>query len=295
MNDYTSAWLVLTDRRWDSSMSTIKIHTNGKPINLYYEDWGSGKPVILIHGWPLDHQMWEHQLYELPQHGIRCIAYDRRGFGKSDKPWEKYDYNTLASDLHGLLEGLNITDATLVGFSMGGGEVARYLGRYGSERVSKAVFISSVTPLLVKKDYNPDGVDPSQLDMMVEEITADRPKFLATFGRQFYGEGLLTSPVSEELLQWTSAMALQSSLKASVECIRAFSETEFYGDLEQINIPTLVIHGDADKTVPYATTGKETARLIPNAELSVFPDAPHGLFVTHRERLNHELVQFVKS
>ncbi len=276
-------------------MSTVSIGSGSSTINLFYEDWGTGKPVILIHGWPLNHRMWEYQLTELPRHGMRCIAYDRRGFGQSDKPWEGYDYDTLAADLHGLIETLDLNDVTLVGFSMGGGEVARYLSRYGSKRISKAVFISAVCPLLIKQHDNPEGVPREQFDSIIEGLTADRPAFLAKFGKLFYGEGLLSKPVSDEILQWSAQLAYCASPKATLDCVRSFSETDFRADLKKIDVPTLVIHGDADKTVPLDTTGRITANIVSGAKLSVFKGAPHGLFITDKERLTEELQKFISA
>ncbi len=276
-------------------MSMLKVQNNSSSVNLFYEDWGSGTPVVFIHGWPVSHEMWEYQLSELPKHGLRCIAYDRRGFGKSDKPWEGYDYDTLTSDLNGLVEGLDLKDVTLVGFSMGGGEVARYLGTYGSSRISKAVFVSSVAPILIHRADNPEGVPHAQFDKIVESLINDRPAFLSMFGKQFYGAGSSSKPVSAEILQWTSNLALCASPKATIDCVRSFSETDFRQDLKKIDVCTLVIHGDADKNVPFDTTGKVTAQLVKGAKLSIFEGAPHGLFITEKERLNSELLSFIKK
>jgi len=276
-------------------MSTIKVQGNVSSISLFYEDWGHGSPVVLIHGWPLNHRMWEHQMLELPRHGLRCIAYDRRGFGASDKPWEGYDYDNLASDLHGILEGLDLKNVTLVGFSMGGGEVARYLGTYGSSRVSKAVLISSITPLLMQCEDNPEGVPHAQFEKIVEAVRNDRAAFLTSFGKLFYGEGILSRPVSSEMLQWTSSMALCASPKATIDCVRSFSQTDFARDLKNIDVPTLIIHGDDDRIVPLDTTGKIAAKMVKGSQLSVFSGAPHGLFITDKERLNSELLTFIKS
>ena len=276
-------------------MSIIEIKNKEASINLYYEDWGSGTPVIFIHGWPLSHEMWEYQMNTLAEQGLRCIAYDRRGFGKSDKPWDGYDFDTLAHDLNGFLEALDINGAVLVGFSMGGGEVVRYLSHFGSKRVSKAVLISSVAPVLIQKRNNPEGVPAEKFDEMIIQLKKDRPAFLAAFGKQFYGEKWILKAVSNETLEWTSQLALKGSPKATIECIRSFSETDFRSDLEKIEIPILVIHGDADKIVPFDTTGKIAARLIKNGKLSVFEGAPHGLFFTDSDRLNSELISFINE
>ncbi|WP_266364111.1 alpha/beta fold hydrolase [Tellurirhabdus rosea] len=262
-------------------------------VSLHYQDWGTGQPVVLIHGWPLSHEMWEYQMTELPKHGLRCIAYDRRGFGKSSKPWASYDYDTLAQDLHGLLTELDLRDVTLVGFSMGGGEVARYMGRYGGERVSKVVFVSSVTPYLLQDDSNPDGVDRSTFDDMVEQIQKDRADFLQTFGKQFYGVNLISHPVSQAHLDGDFMRAYLASPKATVDCVRSFSETDFRQDLQRIKVPTLIIHGDSDKTVPFESSGQLTHRLMPHSQLLTYSGAPHGLFFTERDRLNQDLLSFI--
>ena len=262
-------------------------------VDLFYHDWGSGKAVVLIHGWPLDADMWEHQSLFLARNGCRVIAYDRRGFGRSSQPWKGYDYDTFAADLKAVLDGLDVHDATLVGFSMGGGEVARYLATYGSERVSKAVLVAAVTPFLLKTADNPDGVDQSVFDQMIEGLEKDRPNFLANFSKQFYGAGLLNFSISNELLEWSRQVAMLASLKATVDCVRAFSETDFRGDLGKIDVPTLVIHGDADQTVPFEKSGELAAKIIPSAELKIYKGAPHGLFHTSKDALNQDLLAFI--
>ena len=260
---------------------------------LYYNDWGTGKPVVLIHGWPLNSDSWEYQSVFLASQGLRVIAYDRRGFGKSAQPWSGYDYDTLADDLAALLDKLDLHDATLVGFSMGGGEVARYLARHGAARVSKAVLLAAVTPFLLKTDDHPEGVDRSVFDQMIDGLQKDRPGFLATFGKQFFGAGMLNFSVSSEILQWASMMALHASPKATLDCVRAFSETDFRADLRAITVPTLIIHGDADATVPIDVAGRAAAALIPNAEFKEYGGAPHALFYTERDRLNEDLLAFI--
>jgi len=278
-------------------MSYIKTKsaTTSSEVALFYQESGTGKPVVFIHGWPLNHEMWEYQLTELPKHNLRCIAYDRRGFGKSDRPWEAYDYDTLADDLHELLTQLNLTDVVLVGFSMGGGEIARYVGKYGSDRIAKIAFISSVTPFMLKTEDNEDGVAKEIFDDMIAKITADRPAFLADFGRQFYGVGMLTQPVSKALLVWNQMQCLASSAKATLECVRSFSETDFRKDIQKISVPVLIIHGDADQTVPIGLSGDQTAALLPNARYLVYNDAPHGLFITEKEKLNADLLRFISA
>lgn len=276
-------------------MQTIEVGSaaNGEPVHLAYQDAGTGRPVVLIHGWPASHAMWQYQSAELPRHGIRAIAYDRRGFGHSSKPWEGYDYDTLADDLKGLLDGLNLQDVTLVGFSMGGGEVARYMARHGGARVAKVVFVGSVTPYLLKTDGNPEGVDPAIFRQMLEGLNKDWPDFLATFGKQFFNVGMLKQPVSQATLDWMQHLALQASLKATLDCVHAFAETDFRNDFAGISVPALVIHGDADQVVPPEASANRTVELLRSVQYKVYEGGSHGLFVTHKDELNRDLVQFV--
>jgi pimeloyl-ACP methyl ester carboxylesterase len=278
-------------------MNSIEVSksSNGEPVRLAYQDLGNGRPVILIHGWPVSHAMWEYQLLELPNHGMRVIAYDRRGFGHSSKPWEGYDYDTLADDLKGLIEGLDLRDVTLVGFSMGGGEVARYMARHGGDRISKVVFVSSVTPYLMKSDDNPDGIDPDIGREILSALKDDRFDFLLGFGKKFFNEGLLKHPVSLATLQWTHSLALAASPKATFECAKAFGQTDFRNDLKSIKVPCLVIHGDADQTVPMEASSARTVELLRNAEYQVYDNAPHGLFITHKDQLNQDLIRFINQ
>jgi non-heme chloroperoxidase len=265
---------------------------HGNAINLFYEDLGTGKPVVFIHGWPLNHEMWEYQLSVLPLHNLRCIAYDRRGFGKSDRPLDHYDYDTLADDLKTLLNHLQLMQVTLVGFSMGGGEIARYIGKYGTERIEKVVLVSSVTPYMLKTDNNPEGVEKAAFDEMVLKIGEDRPAFMADFGKKFYGVNMFSDPVSQPMLDWNLKHCLMSSARATMDCVRSFSETDFREDVLKINVPTLIIHGDADKTVPISA-GNRTAAMLPHAQYLVYEDEPHGLFITQKDRLNTDLLSFI--
>lgn len=275
-------------------MSYIKSNqTSSVPVNLYYEDWGQGKPVVFIHGWPLSHEMWEYQLTELPKHGLRCIAYDRRGFGKSDKPWSGYDYDTLAGDLKAIMDELDLNDVTLVGFSMGGGEVVRYFSKYGGARVTKVVLLGSVTPYLLQTDDNPEGVAKEMIDEMITQLQDDRPDFLADFGKQFYGVNFISKPVSHSFLAWSGTLALQASPKATIECVKSFAYTDFREEMISVTVPTLIIHGDSDKTVPIEATGQQAAIMIKNALFRIYEGAPHGLFYTERERLNIDLLSFI--
>ncbi len=262
---------------------------------LFYNDWGNGKPLVLIHGWPLDSDMWEYQASYLATQGLRCIAYDRRGFGRSDQPWAGYDYDTLADDLAAVMDQLDLYEATLVGFSMGGGEVARYLSRHGAGRVARAALISAVTPYLLKTPGNEDGADKSVFDQMVEGLQADRPHFLAGFGKSFFGAGLLNFTVTAEILQWASTMALLASPKATTDCVRAFSETDFRPDMAAFTMPTLIVHGASDVTVPAAVSGQRTAKMIPHARYIEYAGAPHALTFTEKDRLNADLLAFAHS
>ncbi len=264
-------------------------------VKLYLKDWGAGPPVVLIHGWPLDADMWEAQAPVLAARGHRVIAYDRRGFGRSDQPWTGYDYDTLADDLAAVIDGLELEGVTLVGFSMGGGEVARYLSRHGAGKVAKAVLVGSVTPFLLKTADNPDGADKSLFDGMVEQLKKDRPHFLAGFGQPFYGTGLLKHPVSDEMVRWSQSVAMLASPQATTACVRAFSETDFRPDMAAFTVPTLIVHGTGDQTVPIDISGRVTARMIPHSQLIEYDGAPHGLFATEADRLTSDLLIFLRS
>ncbi|WP_276091397.1 alpha/beta hydrolase [Pedobacter sp. JY14-1] len=266
---------------------------NPSSVNIFFEDYGSGRPVILIHGWPVSHEMWEYQIAALTDAGYRCIAYDRRGFGQSDKPWTGYDYDTFAADLHQVITTLELNDVILAGFSMGGGEVVRYLGRYGASRISKAILVSTVVPLLLKTDGHEEGVPGEVFNEMIVHIRDDRPAFLTEFGKQFFGEALLNKPVSQEIQDWMHGLAVVASPKATVDCVRAFSETDFRTDLSTITIPVMIVHGDEDKIVPINATSDITASLLPNAAYYRIEGAPHGLFITHKSELNQLLINFI--
>ena len=268
---------------------------SGEEIKLAYFDYGKGKPVVLIHGWPLCKEMFEYQLEALVGAGFRVIGYDRRGFGKSDQPWDGYDYDTLTDDLKAVIDQLNLSDVTLVGFSMGGGEVARYFTRYGGENVSKVVLISSVVPYMPQTDDNPDGVPQDKLEEMANKAKDDRIGFLDTFGKQFFGVNLVSHPVSTPYLEYNRMLASMASPKATLECMKAFAYTNFRADAVNINVPTLIIHGDSDKTVPIETSSKRAAELIKNNQYIVYAGAPHGLFYTEKERLNQDLVSFISG
>ena len=267
----------------------------GEEIKLAYSDYGKGKPVVLIHGWPLSREMWEYQLNDLVEGGSRVIKYDRRGFGKSSKPWDGYDYDSLAADLHALMEGLNLTEATLVGFSMGGGEVARYLNQYGDQRVARVVLISTVLPYLLKTRDNPDGVDESVFKEMMEQMKEDRIDFLDSFGKQFFGVNLISHPVSTPFLEYNRMLASMATARSTQQCANSFARTDFRNDLKAIKVPTLIIHGSTDKTVPIKASSDRTVSLIPGSQYLVYDGAPHGLYYTHRKQLNLDLINFING
>jgi non-heme chloroperoxidase len=255
---------------------------------------GAGRPVVLIHGWPLSGHSWEKQVPPLLEGHYRVITYDRRGFGWSSQPATGYNYDTLAADLNTLIEKLDLNDITLVGFSMGGGEVARYLAKYGSARVRQAVFVSAITPFLLKTDENPDGVDEKIFGDIQQGLSKDRPAFLAQFFKMFYNDHLLGKQISEEAMRASWSTAIQASAIATYACVDAWLE-DFRNDLATISVPTLVVHGDADKVVPFKSSGKRMPDLIDDCRLVTIPDAPHGLNWTHSETLNQELVAFLKE
>jgi non-heme chloroperoxidase len=266
---------------------------NSGNIDLYYEDHGSGKPVVLIHGYPLSGASWERQVPVLLDAGHRVITYDRRGFGKSSQPTTGYNYDTFAEDLHKLVTRLELRDFALVGFSMGGGEVARYLGKYGSKGVSKVVIISGVPPFLLKTPDNPEGVDGSVFEGIKKAIAADRYAFFTDFFKNFYNTDLLLGKrVSEQAVQASWNIGAGASATASLACVPTWHE-DFRNDLSRVDVPTLVIHGDADRILPIAASGLRTAKLIKGARLLVVKDGPHCITWTHAEQVNGGLLEFL--
>jgi non-heme chloroperoxidase len=264
----------------------------GEEISIAYSDYGKGQPVVFIHGWPSSREMWEYQLADTVNAGYRVVKYDRRGFGKSSKPWSGYDYDTLAADLHEIIEQLDLQKAILVGFSMGGGEVVKYIANYGQERIARVVLISTVLPYLMKTNDNPEGVDKKIFDDMAEKIKNDRIGFLEDFGKMFFGIGLLNKPLSPALLNYYHHLTTVATQQSTLECAKSFSGTDFRNDLKKITVPTLVIHGDNDKIVPLENSSQRTASMIPQSELIVYNDGPHGIFYTHRGLLNKDLLNF---
>lgn len=280
-------------------MPFISVPSSSEPdVELHYTDVGAGKPVVLIHGWPLSGRSWEGQVSALVDAGHRVITYDRRGFGQSSQPWNGYDYDTFASDLKVVLETLDLRDVTLIGFSMGGGELARYVGTYGTERVAKLVFASAVPPYLWKSDDNPDGgVDAGLAQWFHDGLTGDRPAFLHEFLELFFTAGK-PSPanrpkVSSEQIEYNLGIALMASPKGTLDCTTAFATTDFRDDLSKITVPTLVIHGDSDIIVPLEVSGQRTHEAISGSELVVIADAPHGLTVSHKDEWNRHVLAFL--
>jgi pimeloyl-ACP methyl ester carboxylesterase len=262
---------------------------------LFVKDWGQGQPVILMHGWPLSADTWDFSAMAIAEAGFRAIAYDRRGFGRSSQPWEGYDYDTLSDDLAAVIEATGAANCVIVGFSMGGGEVARYMSRHRGEGVSKAALISSIVPYMLKTDDNPNGVPSAVFDEMAKAMKDDRPKFFAEFFKTFYGVGVMSKPTSDEVVEWSCDVAMLSSLKATLGCANAFATTDFRTDLPSFNVPTLIIHGTADNTVPIDTSARPAAEGIPQAELIEYDGAAHGIFATDKERLTEDLLRFLQQ
>ena len=271
----------------------------GHPVDLHYTDQGTGAPVVLIHGWPLSGRAWEPQIGPLVTAGHRVIAYDRRGFGQSSQPWTGYDYDTFAADLDALMTSLDLTGATLVGFSMGGGEVVRYLSTYGSGRTAKAVLASAVPPYLYKSDDNPDGgLDDATIATFENGVRSDRSAFLDGFTSDFFSTAGLVGKklkVSEAQRQYALRIAEGASPKGTLDCIAAFGRTDFRGDVSKVTVPTLVIHGDSDAIVPFEVSGQRSAQLVAGARLHVVEGGPHGINVSHAEEFNRVLIEFLAS
>jgi len=266
---------------------------NSSDIDLYYEDHGSGPAVILIHGYPLNGASWEKQIPELLGAGHRVIIYDRRGFGKSSQPTTGYNYDTFAADLNKLISHLHLREFALVGFSMGGGEVVRYIGKYGSKGVSNAVIIGGVPPYLLKTADNPEGVDAGVFEGIQKAVAADRYAFFTEFFKNFYNlDQLLGKRISEQAVQASWNVAASASAVASLACVPTWHE-DFRNDVAKINVPTLVIHGEADRIVPFASAGQRTAKLVKGARLATIKDGPHCVIWTHADEVNRELVSFL--
>ena len=276
-------------------MAFVQVDTeNSTPVELYYEDHGSGSPVVLIHGWPLSGRSWENQVPALVDAGYRVITYDRRGFGSSSQPWTGYDYDTFTADLATLLDHLDLGEATLVGFSMGGGEVARYIGRYGTDRVAKAVLAAAVPPYLYHSDDNPEGgLDDATIQQFEDGVRTDRIAFLEGFTTDFFAAGDRYALISEPSRLYHREIAEFASPKGTLDCIEAFSYTDFREDLAKIEVPTLIIHGDSDAIVPFEVSGKRSHEAIADSSLALIEGGPHGLNATHSEEFNRRLLDFL--
>ncbi len=275
-------------------MPTVAVGTeNGAPIELHYTDVGSGRPVVLIHGWPLSGRAWEGQVPALAAAGHRVITYDRRGFGQSSQPWGGYDYDTFAADLDTLIRHLDLREVALVGFSMGGGEVVRYIATYGTDRIAKAVLAAAVPPYLYASEDNPEGgLDDETIAGFEGAVQTDRLAFLEDFTNNFFGaNGQLR--VSEQQREYAKAIAAFASPKGTLDCIAAFGRTDFRGDLEKVTVPTLVIHGDSDAIVPFEVSGRRSAHALADSRLVVIQGGPHGLNASHPAEFNEALVTFL--
>ena len=264
--------------------------------HLYSKVWGEGRPIVLIHGWPLSADSWDPISHALAEAGFRAISYDRRGFGRSTQPSDGYDYDTFADDLAAVMAYHGVSEnVALVGFSMGGGEVARYLTRHGSKGISQVALIGSVVPYMLQDESNPDGVPQATFDEMTEAMLKDRAKFFTGFFKDFYGVGLLARPVSEEVLHASWNTAMQAGLRPTLAAAKAFATTDFRPDLASFTMPTLVIHGTSDVTVPIDATAREVARKVPQAQLIEYPGEAHGVFATQTERLTRDLLDFLSG
>jgi len=276
----------------DAAMPMIKTRDG---TLLRTKIWGTGRPVILLHGWPLSSDTWDDHAMAIAENGMQAIAYDRRGFGRSDQPWLGYDYDSLADDLADVIKETGANDATLVGFSMGGGEVARYMSRHRGEHVKQIALIASVVPYMPQTEDNPNGTPKSVFADMAEQMQADRAKFFGSFFDTFYGVGILSQPVSDEVLQWSFNLAMMAGLKPTLACAQAFSSTDFRPDLGSIRVPTLIIHGTSDQTVPIDASARAAAAAIPTSRLLEYSGAPHGLLVTHKEKVTADLLHFLRE
>ena len=262
-------------------------------VKLRVKDWGRGRAVVMMHGWPLSSDTFDDLGMAIAKAGMRAIAYDRRGFGRSQQPWDGYDYDTLADDLAAVIDQTAARDVTLVGFSMGGGEVARYLTRHGASTIKQAVLIASIVPYMLKTADNPHGVEQSVFDGMAKSIATDRAAFWPPFFKSFYGVSKTSNPVSQEVLDWSCDVSMQASLRATLECAKSFSSTDLRGDLRSFTVPTLIIHGTADQTVPIEPSARAAAKGISGSTLIEYDGAPHGLLASHKERVIDDVLKFL--
>jgi pimeloyl-ACP methyl ester carboxylesterase len=286
----------LRDLNFDiHQLNTDKYIETAKNVKLYVKDYGKGKPVILIHGWPLSNEMWEYQIDFLVKNNYRVIAYDRRGFGKSSQPWDGYDYDTLSDDLSEIIEQLELENVTLVGFSMGGGEVIRYFSRHQGKGIAKAALISSIIPFLLKTEDNPEGRPKEKTEATAASIHEDRIGFLDNFGKIFFGVNIINKPLSTPLLEYYRDLCSAASPRATLQCAESLNTTDFRDELHTIKVPTLIIHGTDDKNVPIEVSSEKTAKAIKDNTFIVYEGAPHGLFYTEKDKLNKDLLEFLNS
>lgn len=272
-----------------------KTFTSKDGTTIHYKDWGVGQPVVFSHGWPLNADAWDAQMLYLGQRGYRVIAHDRRSHGRSDQTWNGNEMSTYAGDLSSLFELLDLKNAVMVGHSTGGGEVARYIGRYGTKRVAKAVLISSVPPVMLKSDGNPDGLPLTVFDGIRTGVAENRSQFYLDLSLPFFGYNRPGAKISEGIRENFWYQGLQGGIKGQYDCVKAFSETDFTQDLKRIDVPTLVMHGDDDQVVPFADTGARTAKIVKNAKLKVYPGFPHGMPISHADVINPDLLAFIKE
>jgi non-heme chloroperoxidase len=262
--------------------------------SLFYKDWGTGEPVLFVHGWVLGADMWEYQMTPLAAQGLRCIAYDLRGAGRSDQPGHGYDPDSLAGDLAAVIKQLDLHGVTLVGHSMGSAQIVRYLARHHTDRVARVAFVATTLPFLLKTDDNPDGLDGAVFEETLAAVGEDRPRFAAGVADLWFGNGLPGVSVSPELQQWLIGLFMQASPRAAVEMFRAFTQTDFRLDLAAVAVPTLIIHGNSDAMAPFEISARKAAAAIPHSQLTLYHNASHGLFLSHRQRLNADLIEFIK-
>ncbi len=277
------------------SQKTQDTITMNDGTRIYYKDWGAGPPVVFSHGWPLSADAWEDQMVFLGSHGYRCIAHDRRGHGRSGQPWNGNDMDTYADDLATLVQALDLKNAVHVGHSTGGGEVARYIGRHGTKRVAKAVLIGAVPPLMLKTAANPGGTPLETFDAMRAGVLADRAQFFRDLSIPFYGANRPGAKVSQGVRDVFFLQSMQAGFKAAVDCIKAFSETDFTEDLKRIDVPTLILHGDDDQIVPIGASALLSAKLVKSSTLKVYPGFPHGMCTVDKDQINSDLLAFLKA